>query len=427
MHQQGYLTTAQYHAGPAAAAGAGERPARPAAARRSCTPTQATAPPYPDFVDYVTRWLLAHFPASEVYGGGLRVQTTLDPTVQAAAYAAVRLHPVRHQRPSRHGPGHRRAQHRVRARPGRRARLRHRPPQVNLALGGCDPPPGKGASGRRWPPPAGRARPSPAAARAASRARRGSRSRWPPRSSRASSPTAVYYGARRLPDPGLQGPRRPAAPAPARSTTTSPAASSAPRPSPRRRRSRPTPSTPRWRPRSAATTWPPRPRSSGSSRPTTRPRRSTTARATPSARSTCRRWTWRPPTACSPTTASGPRPTPILEIVNSTGKVLVNNISPLPPTTTVLPANVADNVTNVLQGVITGGTGTAAQLGPARGRQDRDDQQLHQRLVRRLHPDPVDGGVDGQRRQPGHPDGRSEGRRPGLRRDVAGDHLAGAS
>ncbi len=62
-------------------------------------------------------------------------------------------------------------------------------------------------------------------------------------------------------------------------------------------------------------------------------------------------------------------PTPILEIVNSEGKVLVNNISPLPATTTALPANVADNVTNVLQGVISSGTGTAAQLGrPAAGK-----------------------------------------------------------
>jgi penicillin-binding protein 1A len=61
--------------------------------------------------------------------------------------------------------------------------------------------------------------------------------------------------------------------------------------------------------------------------------------------------------------------TPILEIVDAQGKVLLNNISPLPSTTSVLPANVADNVTNVLQGVITGGTGTAAQLGrPAAGK-----------------------------------------------------------
>lgn len=62
-------------------------------------------------------------------------------------------------------------------------------------------------------------------------------------------------------------------------------------------------------------------------------------------------------------------PTPILEIVNAQGKVLVNNIKPLPKTTQVLPANVADNVTNVLQGVIASGTGTAARLGrPAAGK-----------------------------------------------------------
>ncbi|HMC38799.1 MAG TPA: transglycosylase domain-containing protein, partial [Acidimicrobiales bacterium] len=62
-------------------------------------------------------------------------------------------------------------------------------------------------------------------------------------------------------------------------------------------------------------------------------------------------------------------PTPILEIVNSQGKVLVDNIHPLPKTATALPANVADNVTNVLQGVINAGTGTAAQLGrPAAGK-----------------------------------------------------------
>jgi penicillin-binding protein 1A len=63
------------------------------------------------------------------------------------------------------------------------------------------------------------------------------------------------------------------------------------------------------------------------------------------------------------------QPTPILEIVNAQGKVLLNNISPLPKTESVLPVNVADNVTNVLQGVISGGTGTAAMLGrPAAGK-----------------------------------------------------------
>lgn len=62
-------------------------------------------------------------------------------------------------------------------------------------------------------------------------------------------------------------------------------------------------------------------------------------------------------------------PTPILEIVDAQGKVLVDNIHHRPQATQILPANVADNVTNVLQGVITSGTGTAAQLGrPAAGK-----------------------------------------------------------
>ena len=62
-------------------------------------------------------------------------------------------------------------------------------------------------------------------------------------------------------------------------------------------------------------------------------------------------------------------PTPILEIVDAQGKVLVDNIHQHPKTTAVLPANVADNVTNALQGVIASGTGTAAALGrPAAGK-----------------------------------------------------------
>ncbi|HET9689608.1 MAG TPA: transglycosylase domain-containing protein [Acidimicrobiales bacterium] len=52
-------------------------------------------------------------------------------------------------------------------------------------------------------------------------------------------------------------------------------------------------------------------------------------------------------------------PTPVLEIVGPTGKVLVDNITKPPATTQAIPANVADNVTNVLQGVLAPG-GTAA-------------------------------------------------------------------
>jgi len=62
-------------------------------------------------------------------------------------------------------------------------------------------------------------------------------------------------------------------------------------------------------------------------------------------------------------------PTPILEIVDEQGKVLVDNIHHPPPATQVLPANVADNVTSALEGVIQRGTGTTAQIGrPAAGK-----------------------------------------------------------
>ncbi len=52
-------------------------------------PPNVTPTRYPAFVDYVTQWLLARYPPSEVYGGGLRVQTTLEPAVQADATSSV--------------------------------------------------------------------------------------------------------------------------------------------------------------------------------------------------------------------------------------------------------------------------------------------------------------------------------------------------
>ncbi|MGI8491565.1 MAG: transglycosylase domain-containing protein, partial [Acidimicrobiales bacterium] len=62
-------------------------------------------------------------------------------------------------------------------------------------------------------------------------------------------------------------------------------------------------------------------------------------------------------------------PTPVLQVLDPNGHVLVDNIKTRPPTTSVLSANVADNITSVLQGVIAGGTGTAAALGrPAAGK-----------------------------------------------------------
>ncbi|HLI24201.1 MAG TPA: transglycosylase domain-containing protein [Acidimicrobiales bacterium] len=88
MRQQGYLTAAAYRdamASRLALSGNGPVP-------KGATvvyPPQVTPTRYPAFVQYVTAWLLQRFPPSEVYGGGLRVQTTLDPAIQADATAAV--------------------------------------------------------------------------------------------------------------------------------------------------------------------------------------------------------------------------------------------------------------------------------------------------------------------------------------------------
>jgi penicillin-binding protein 1A len=63
------------------------------------------------------------------------------------------------------------------------------------------------------------------------------------------------------------------------------------------------------------------------------------------------------------------QPTPLLKVIDGTGKVLVDNISKAPATTQVIDSVIADNVTDVLKGVITGGTGTGANIGrPAAGK-----------------------------------------------------------
>jgi penicillin-binding protein 1A len=62
-------------------------------------------------------------------------------------------------------------------------------------------------------------------------------------------------------------------------------------------------------------------------------------------------------------------PTPVLKIIDGTGKTLVDNISKAPATTQVIDPVIADNVTDVLKGVITAGTGTGANIGrPAAGK-----------------------------------------------------------
>ncbi|HUQ39163.1 MAG TPA: transglycosylase domain-containing protein [Acidimicrobiales bacterium] len=61
------------------------------------------------------------------------------------------------------------------------------------------------------------------------------------------------------------------------------------------------------------------------------------------------------------------RPTPIVKVVDRTGKVLEDNTQPNP--SRALEEVIADNVTDVLRGVITSGTGTRANIGrPAAGK-----------------------------------------------------------
>lgn len=49
---------------------------------------EATVNRAPYFVDHVTRWLIERYGVKRVYGGGLKVRTTLDPEAQAAAEKA---------------------------------------------------------------------------------------------------------------------------------------------------------------------------------------------------------------------------------------------------------------------------------------------------------------------------------------------------
>jgi penicillin-binding protein 1A len=367
MHQQGYLTLAQYHtalaeklvlvpAGGAAPAG-----------RTAIYPLEAAPTAYPDFVSYVVDWLKQHYSDAQIYGGGLRIQTTLDPTVQAEAYAAVRstlsgtsdpLEMALATVEPRTGF--------VPALVGGRDFGSGPYAQDNFALGGCDPPPTKTAvvqvGATCW---SGHSITGGLPGRQPG-------SSWKPFTLAAAfeqgiQPSTAYNapGVYQIPnckvpagqpatycqihndEPNVGGTQT-LAEATAQSTNTV-YAQVAPQ--------------------------------VGCNNVATTAKNLGIASAYYST----------PPFYYCESYALGEldvsplqmasaygvfadrgqraTPTPILEIVNSVGKVLVNNISPLPAATTAVPANVADNVTNVLQGVITGGTGTSAGLGrPAAGK-----------------------------------------------------------
>ena len=61
----------------------------PKAGATNILPPRQVKTAYPYFVDYLLKYLLARYPPDLVYRGGLRIVVTLDPDVQAAADAAV--------------------------------------------------------------------------------------------------------------------------------------------------------------------------------------------------------------------------------------------------------------------------------------------------------------------------------------------------
>ncbi len=330
-------------------------------------PNQATsATAYPDFVDYVTRWLLAHFPAAAVYGGGLRVQTTLDPALQADASAAVAT------TLSGTSPPLDMAMAVVEPSTGFvpalvAGRGFGSTSQVNLALGGCDPRPAAratvGVAATCW---SGQSITGGGEGRQPGSA-------WKPFTlatafEQGIQPDALYPAPGIYQIPGCQ--------------------------------------VPAGQPANACQIHNDEPGSiigtETLAQATVESTNTVYAQVAPQVGCTNVATTAKnlgiesayystPPFYYCQSYALGEVdvspldmasaygvfadhglravPTPILEIVNSSGKILVNNISPLPSASQVLPANVADNVTNVLQGVVSGGTGTAAQLGrPAAGK-----------------------------------------------------------
>ena len=92
MLEQHYINVQQYQYWKVAQVYEATAPALPAGAPQTLVyPPQQTATKYPYFVDYVRRYLEAqpHIGPNMLYRGGLRIQTTLDPTLQAMAEAAV--------------------------------------------------------------------------------------------------------------------------------------------------------------------------------------------------------------------------------------------------------------------------------------------------------------------------------------------------
>ena len=142
MYEQHYITLTQYQYWKAAQVYESTAPKLPAGAPETLVyAAQQQAAQYPYFVDYVRRYLELQpsIGPDLLYGGGLKIQTTLDPKLQAEAQASVNTTLDGTQEPLEMAlvsiepqTGH------VRALIGGRDFSQD---QTNLALGGCETPP----------------------------------------------------------------------------------------------------------------------------------------------------------------------------------------------------------------------------------------------------------------------------------------------
>ncbi|MDQ6784056.1 MAG: transglycosylase domain-containing protein [Actinomycetota bacterium] len=365
MLAQGYLTQAQHDA--ALASHLTLQTANPPPGATIVYPQATSASKYPDFVDYVTRSLLGHYPPAKVYGGGLRVQTTLNPPVQDAAYASVRSTLKGTVDPLEMGLAAVEPQTGfVEALVGGRDfGGKGRYSNDNFALGGCEYPKGVPRSAIEVPATCydGNTITGGAGGRQPGSA-------WKPfvlatAFSQGVQPTRTFDAPGTLPipnckvspsnsctisndEPGSYGGQQTLAQAMVQSTNTVYA---------------------QLAPQVGCANVARTAKALGIS----------SAYYSPRVQTYCQTYALGVVGVSALDMASAygvfadhgekADPTPILEVIDGSGKVIVNNIAHAPATTGVLSPNVADNVTNVLQGVIASGTGTAAQLGrPAAGK-----------------------------------------------------------
>ncbi|HVA72962.1 MAG TPA: transglycosylase domain-containing protein [Acidimicrobiales bacterium] len=367
MLKYGYLTKDQYDAAMAqklALASTGNVPP----GSTVVYPYQTSATQYPDFVDYVTRWLLQRYSPQEVYSGGLRVQTTLDPAVQNAAYAAVRQ--------TLSGTSDPLEMSLAAVEPstgfvpaivaGRDYGGKGPYSQDNLAIGGCDPQPSKTASVQ-----------VAATCWSGNSISGGTPGRQPGSSwkpyvlatafEQGIQPSAVYSAPAVYQVPGCKpSPGQPPSICQVHNAEAGVSTSET---------------------LAEATVYSTNTVFAQVAAQVGCPNIATNAKklGVQSAYYSTPPFYYCPPYALGEVDVSplsmasaygvfanhGERaePTPVLEVVDASGKVLLDNIKHLPSTTNVMPANIADNVTNVLTGVINSGTGTAARLGrPAAGK-----------------------------------------------------------